>query len=558
MNAVEKKAKPEISLKSFIAHETLIINILFYLVLVLFLSTAISGLRILEHGDESEKFVAAQMIHNGSKLYKDVFAHHGPLPYILAHFYTVFVSSSNFNYARIIPILLALIASVSLYFSPVLTSKTAKLLTLTTFLGVLTPAWLLFGIHFLYYHSLIGLLCVIVLAQLVIPAFTAGAVTRTGCFCAGLFLTLMCFSSYAVGPACILFTVLSLSSICIHSGRFRAVKMPIVFLFLGALIGSTFVLVWLVAFGDVKGYLIYHFYFNQEIYSSFIGIHNISVLGICANMFFSMLKQLTNFSPTYATIMMKGAVLAMLSLFFHIKTKTNYSIIFFVPIALVFLMAIFMLSPVGINSFRGAPVIIAAITIISISVGLMEKRFDFALKGSLPILICLSVIGIMFFISLRTYSSPHNIKLSNIRGFKNNYLNIKDTPILKTIRAITPKNGTTLSLIFNVTHYITSGILPASGYYYYLPWQAAYKKKSITGYNIDICADIKKYKPTTISFDNWKVWDTYSISEYAPCVVKILENEYVYLDKYIYIRFDQIGSDEIKKYISLFISKNSK
>ena len=46
--------------------------------LFVFLTKAKLGINTFEFGDESEKFVAAQMMNEGMRLYLDIFAHHGP------------------------------------------------------------------------------------------------------------------------------------------------------------------------------------------------------------------------------------------------------------------------------------------------------------------------------------------------------------------------------------------------------------------------------------------------------------------------------------------------
>jgi hypothetical protein len=81
-------------------------------------------------------------------------------------------------------------------------------------------------------------------------------------------------------------------------------------------------------------------------------------------------------------------------------------------------------------------------------------------------------------------------------------------------------------------------ILPASGHYYYLPWQAAYNKNPVKGYMIDLCKDLDEKKPGVIWFDDKKIWNSYSIEDYEPCVKNFIINNYKEIKKFWYIRND--------------------
>jgi hypothetical protein len=108
------------------------------------------------------------------------------------------------------------------------------------------------------------------------------------------------------------------------------------------------------------------------------------------------------------------------------------------------------------------------------------------------------------------------------------------------IRSITNQDDKVLSLVFNPSLYVKLGRLPASGHYYYFPWQAKYNRASVLDYKIDICKDIVANRPPVIWFDNWKVWGGYAIGKYEPCVPELITSRYTPLsgERNYYIRND--------------------
>ena len=100
--------------------------LIFLIVFYIFIINVTTGLTLFEFGDETEKFVAAKMINNGSIIYKDIFAHHGLLPYLFVHLYTNLISDTNFTYVRLINLFLAIISAISIFLSPIFTKIEEK------------------------------------------------------------------------------------------------------------------------------------------------------------------------------------------------------------------------------------------------------------------------------------------------------------------------------------------------------------------------------------------------------------------------------------------------
>jgi hypothetical protein len=121
-------------------------------------------------------------------------------------------------------------------------------------------------------------------------------------------------------------------------------------------------------------------------------------------------------------------------------------------------------------------------------------------------------------------SSPHRYQRELFQSKK---AFLKPHSNFDLIREFSTESDRLLALPFAPIVYIQSGILPALGSYYYLPWQAEYNKNPISNYRTDICSDTFSPRPTFIWYSNTPVWGQYPIEEYEPCIQKIVDNHYI-------------------------------
>jgi hypothetical protein len=82
-------------------------------------------------------------------------------------------------------------------------------------------------------------------------------------------------------------------------------------------------------------------------------------------------------------------------------------------------------------------------------------------------------------------------------------------------------------MVFSPRWYLLTKRPPSSGAYYYLPWQAAYNRAPVLGAAVDPCVDLAEAPPKVMAWDRWKVWGHYDVAEYAPCLVEVMERDYV-------------------------------
>jgi len=489
-----------------------------------------ASLKLFYFVDETEKFVAARMINQGLHLYKDVFAHHGPVTYMLAHLYAKVVSQTDFSLIRLEIVFLAAVSCLSLAFSPILKCITARIWAAALYLSILSSVWALQAIHMLLYSQIGGFLFVIVLSQLVIPVLMGEKPTSIGLFISGFSITLAFFSAYSFGPAAVFFVASTFLSLIDQKIK---TKTSVLF-FLGIFSALTIVILWLVLFGDLLGYLIYHIYFNQKIYAPFI---EFSLLSIFSNFNISFLP--TNLIHTLAVLFLFAWTFALAITVIDNKEKGK-SLVFKIGAIASLFVAVLFANPRGEHSYQNAGFVVLNFASISLVAAWLLQSQLRRLSWHKMIYPILFMAIFTFSEGVRAYSisTPHGFAkkdfLSNEVDFKPEVGGIYDF-----IRSITRPDQKILALIFEPIIYIKADRLPASGHYYYLPWQAAYNRASIFDYKIDICKDIIDQKPNIIFFDDYKLWNKYSIEQYEPCVCSLIDRNYVrFKSRDLFIRKD--------------------
>ncbi|MCX7087958.1 MAG: hypothetical protein NTV00_07890 [Methylococcales bacterium] len=492
----------------------------FICAVLLFCVNVKEGLRLFEVGDETEKFVAAKMLHHGQHLYRDVFAHHGPIAYMLAHFYTAVVSETDFSFIRLELAFLALASCLAISCSPILNGITTRVWAAALYLFILSSVWAVQSIHMLLYQQIGGFLFVIALSQMLIPALLAEPISKAGLFFSGFSLTLACFSAYAFGPAAVLFVASSTLALIATK---QNIKSHVNNFLLGSLLAIAIVVWWLIFFGDLLGYFIYHFYFNQEIYTHFIGFSSGIVFN---NIVFS-----TAPDAIIQTLAVSFLGVWICMLVFITLNKTDNAKDIALKSCAIFLlfMAVLLVNPRGLSGFQNAGFVVlnfAAISLLAAFV-LQKQISKLSASNTIQALVCIVLlIFLTEYVSKAAVSTIHGVTK---KEYPLQLVDIKpsDDPVYHYIRSIVKENDTILSLPFNALLYLKVNRLPASGHYYYLPWQAAYNRMPFLEYKIDLCNDIDIKKPPVIWFNNWRVWDTFSMSEYEPCIPNSLERHYI-------------------------------
>jgi hypothetical protein len=234
--------------------------------ILFFALNAYWSLNLFEFGDESEKFVAVKMIQNGQKLYSEIFTHHGPLSYILIHGYINFFNPSNFSDVRWLMVAFCFIAGLAVFKSPLLTSQNQRCLAVSVFLFMVTIVWVLQSIHMLLYNQIAGFLIVVPIVRVFIPLIMDMPSLNIDIIIFGIVSALLVFIAYTFIPSVFLLLIILMVLSFSRGGFSSLVPITKSFLF-GFFLGVMGVSIWLYKYGDFTGYLVYHYYFNQIVYS---------------------------------------------------------------------------------------------------------------------------------------------------------------------------------------------------------------------------------------------------------------------------------------------------
>lgn len=483
--------------------------------MALFFARVREGLRTLGFPDEVEQLVAGQMLNHGRHLYRDVFSHHGPLPYMIAQLYASLVSESDFSYIRIFQVILAMGSCMAVVLCPALKIIPARIWAGALYLLLLALVWIPDGMALFLYPWMSGFLLVIVIAQGVVPSMFSERPSKSGLITSGAAGALACFCGYSSGPAALLFALSLFASHALPSSS-RRVAVDASLFALGAGLATLAVGTWLYVFGDIKGFYVYHFYFNQHVYVKYID--------------YSVLDLLKNFALSFTPQTIIGSVgvfsfICWLYIFAALKPKSASAKTFLAwAFSLVFLASgVVFANARGGSGLGDSGFLTSNLALFSIAISLVLER---NLLGG-------SKWGIVYSISA---SMMVALLVSQIGGYAVSFLGIPQkeassyvetikpdkSAIYEFVRTITRKDGDLLVLNYNATLYLKADRLPASGNLFYLPWQAEYNKSPKYGYKIDICSDIRMRRPAVIWFFNWRVWEKYSIDDYEPCVISLI------------------------------------
>ena len=507
--------------------------------LLYFGASAAIGFTRVEFGDETEKLVAALMQGAGGRLYRDVHTQHGPLSYVLPQLLVAALGGElGLRATRVAIALVTAGAAVAIALSPALKGAAARAIATAAFLGAVAPLWLLQALNLGLYHNLAGCLAVVVLAQFTVPVVLGVPVGRGAAFGSGVAAGLVPFAAYSHGPAVVLLALAALVA-----GRARAPERAPPALFaafaVGALSGAALVVAWLAAFGDLGGFFVYHFVFNQRIYGRFIGFD--WTLPFRA-LWPSFAPELATRSLAILAAALGVAVLAGRAL------RAPGAPSRLVALALLSL-GLVMLNPRGGFGFAANALVLAALGLAALAAGVLaEPRAPGAIAGgrarsagAAGAIAAVCLVAASETVSWLSKSSPNwqpRAALLRHRAV----LGLADRPIDRLVRAMADPDERVQALVYRPHFYLESGRLPVAAQYYFLPWQAAYERDPVRGYETDLCRDLAERAPPVIFHDDWLVWGRYPFAEYAPCIAKLVEERYVpvALDPQLRIRRDRL------------------
>lgn len=503
----------------------------FILTSLFFAWEAKEGLTLLEYGDESEKFVGAQLLNKGLRIYRDWYANHGPFLFMLAQLYTKLISLTDFSYIRLYLVAFAALSTLSIMTSPIFSILACRIWAGALFLALISWGWFYHSLHLLLYDPIAGFLFSILLSQIALPALLQVPIHRAWAFISGIVSSVLYFTAYPFA--------LPLSILLIYSATtlylYKMISATIIQAFLiGAICAALGFILWINIWGDWSGYLIYHIYLNQKFYTQFVKIESWYVF---KNFTLSLAP---DFIIHTTTIILFFVSIILIFLLNHLRQQALLKRLTF-----LILVSITLLNFRGTSFHRDSGFMIAVFTLFSLIAtfylqNYIQNKKKFFIKAVISFFILL--MPILWFIGQYAVYSPYKLQR---KDFLRSHAELKPSQqaMFNFIRTITLPHEKILALVFRPQIYIWANRLPASGHTFYLPIEATYNKAPIANHKIDLCRDIEIQKPKVIWFDNWKAWDKWEIKDYEPCVTELIAKHYAPTSQWpvLFIRSDLTG-----------------
>jgi hypothetical protein len=476
-------------------------RLIFMLFAMLVIRYQINLLSYIEWADESETIVTAKMIVAGSTLYSQIFNHHGPLTFLPGILLENF-GSFGVPEHRISIVILQLLALLAIYFSPLLKDR----LVSNIYTGLAASVMLLylpeiFG-HTYIYQVMAGLLLIIILAQYTLPAIACPE---------GLSANKIIIGNLLIGSLPFLaITYLPISALLFAASVRNQFLLKS---FASLATGILFNLLFLACIGSIPGYLAFHLYLNAEVLPLYNGGRSASHLIHSA--FSSATNDLSQFS-IFTAIAIAIAKLASDERGLPWRS---------------------MMVGTGIGSllirgghFHALPYFYASLALPLIFFkNQIRPRNQSILVMYVLLMICLVKLSFLL------PADMHRLSTRQIP---------KATEFSRFARLFTSKQDRIIAYSHQNFHYIAADRLPASGHFFYLPWQEKYNENPKFGIKIDACQEIDKYRPKIMLIDKWTVWDKYPWDSYAGCVQKIIDSHYTRIpDRPYYVRKDLLADD---------------
>lgn len=480
----------------------LVASMLFLFLVILVVRYQFMLINYIEWGDESETIVAAKMISNGMVLYLDIFNHHGPLTFLPG---LVVEKINNYGIqAHRIPIIaLQWLALLAIYLSPILNTYFFR----NIFTGIFASIMVLYlpeiyG-HMYMYQVMAGLFLVVILAQYTLPSVIASIkVSALNVAVGNILIGSLPFLAVTYIPAAALIFIASINKVTLRAS------------FMWLFVGVAANLLFLSYIGSLRGYWAYHFYLNGKILPHYFRYGEQNSL----QLLHSSIVNTTNHPLGFILLSLALSSVAVLA-------SREASRIPWRSILVAF--GIFSLAIRGglVWGMHALAFLYATMALILLYVsGKEQPRWQAGIFYIILLLVCL-------------------LKLSLLLPGDRNIIpkqKIQDsTEFSQLAQQITRQDERIIAYSFNNFEYIAANRLPASGHYFYLPWQEKYNENMQFGIGISACNDIKKSKPKIMMIDKWMVWGRYPWESYAGCVQQVIDDSYKQIpDRPYYVRRD--------------------
>lgn len=465
---------------------------------VLLVRYQIQLLGYMDWEDESETVVGARLMAEGWRLYGDFFNHHGPLTFLTGWILEQF---GDFGIAghRVPVLLLQWVALAALVFSPLVRDRLVTLLY-ACIVGAVMVLYLpeLLG-HMYKYQTIAGLMLLIALAQFVLPSILRPEQRLHSARIVAGNLLLVSLPFFAITYIPVTLMLLAAAA--------RRNQWRLALIALG--IGLGLNLLFLLATGSLRGYLAYHFYLNAKVLPLYDGPQGLW------DMFLHVYRSVTD--RLMHLLIMLVLVLGLTRLAACEQSFPWRALVVGVALATLLVRA-------GDHEFHRLTYLYACMPVPLL-------LFNYVARPGWAWLPLLALLLTLL------------LKLSLVLPQDRARLEAKPLPdqseFSELVKLMTEPDDRIIAYAFRNLEYIHSGRLPASGNYFYFPWQEKYNESPVLGVKIDTCADIDAARPKLMMIDRIDVLERYSWDSYGGCVQDLMDAHYTRIaHRPFYVRND--------------------
>jgi len=451
-------------------------------------------LSYLEWGDESATIVTAKLMAAGDELFSEIHELHGPLTFLPGLFVEYF-GRFGVKVHRIPIAILQWVALIAIYFSPLLQSRSIKFIYCTicaTIMMIYLPD--LFG-HTYIFQVIAGLFFIIILSQYTLPAILKPDSINNKRIVLGNFL-IFCLPFLA-------FTYIPISIalfLCSYLNKFRTL---IIASALAAIICNMF---FLIIYGSIPGFFALHFWINLAVSRQFVEGEALGLRYIALTMLGSVTNDLLRF------LIFIGLTASILNLTNSEKKFPWRSALLGLGIASLLVRSL---------GFQALPLYYLALVMPLILLKGCNPSIRIFLLSFPIYAVCFFKLIILNPANIPERQVPTNSKFSELTNL------------------LTTKDDKVIAWPFKNHEYILADRLPASGNYFYLPWQGLFYKNPLFGFKINSCDEIILNNPKLILLDKYPFagikWDEYA----DPCIADLIAERYKMIpETAFYVRND--------------------
>ena len=509
---------------------TMVSAILLLASALFFLHQAIRGIWFLPYPDEPEHLLGGMMLDRGAILYRDFVTEHGPTTFIATQLYGAVFGWGQPNLARAMLIVLAALSVAAIGSIPVRVGGIhVRLWASALFLSLVSSVWLFQGLYLVSYYAIAGLLLTISIAVFVAPSWYGVAPGWKRGFVGGAGLVLVTATAYSYAPACLL-----LGSSAVLSERTKRTGRAALFGFGCGIAASAMALfVWLVLFGDVIGYIVFHLVENQVYYAPYIHFSFQTFL-------LGLIPSLDAFHRVNTLSLVLNCL--GLALFLLIDRQRPHEFASnCIPILLGWL-GLLSLQARGTPFLPNGPFLLTSICLFSIALPIAVSDHSHRnLFGGWPR--PLLVVGIpAFLVQAFVMGAAH---ASNIfampANLKTRYdIGVSQDPLPAHIRNATRADDSILVLPYAPHIYLETDRQPMNRYHDYFPVDADYAKSPWFGRTHDLCVDLPKPPPAVIYILSRDFFFIGTDGHYLDCVFSYVAAHYRQSKQFhgLYLRSD--------------------